>query len=372
MHENRNSSVFLAKPRGGSITVRFLCDGVHTKRVGVCPCTVPYNRLTFSRHNVDPLFATIAFVAGLVFGSFLNVCIYRLPRVPEEGEGLLFLRSLKSLSNPPRSACPKCGHLIRWYDNVPVLSWMLLRGRCRDCRGPISFRYAAVELLTGLLFLACFAKFDFTLETVKFCLFSFLLTGLIFTDAETKLLPDALTLPGLAAGIVFSVFVPVQDLVARFLPGIFPIADANESWQLLSFGDAVLGAAVGACFIYGSGMAYKLARGVEGMGVGDVKLMAMIGAFVGFKLTLFTIFGASILGALFGLSSIPVVWVKRTRRRMQRQGEPRLLASRRAWHSAKNVYRYYAMPFGVFLGTVALVGVFFGNALLNWYWSRYL
>lgn len=320
---------------------------------------------------MDPLFATAAFITGLIFGSFLNVCIYRLPRVPEEGAGSLFLRSLNSLSNPPRSACPACGHMIRWYDNVPVLSWLVLRGRCRDCRNPISFRYAAVEVLTGFLFLACFAKFALTLEALKFAIFAFLLTGLIFTDAETRLLPDALTLPGLALGIIFSLLVPVQDLVARFLPGLFSLTNPAESWRVLSLGDAILGAIAGASFIYGSGMFYKLARGVEGMGFGDVKLMAMIGAFLGFKLTLFTIFGASILGAVFGLSSIPVVWIKRTRRRMKRQGEPRAMASRRAWHSAKNVYRYYAMPFGVFLGMVALIGVFFGNALLDWYWNRY-
>jgi leader peptidase (prepilin peptidase) / N-methyltransferase len=320
---------------------------------------------------VDPLFATAAFGLGLIMGSFLNVCIYRLPRVPEEGNGPLLLRSLKSLSDPPRSACPNCNHLIRWFDNIPVLSWIILRGRCRDCRQSITFRYAAVELLTGLLFLACYAKFGLTLETFKFCVFAFLLTGLIFTDAETKLLPDALTIPGLVAGLVFSIFVPVQDLVARFFPAIFSLPEP-PGWRLLSVGDALLGAIVGASFIYGSGMAYKLARGVEGMGFGDVKLMAMIGAFLGFKLTLFTIFGASIVGALFGLSSIPAVWIKRTRRRMLRHGEARAVASRRAWHSAKNVYRYYAMPFGVFLGTVALLGVFFGNSLLSWYWNHYL
>lgn len=321
---------------------------------------------------MDPLFATIIFVAGLAFGSFLNVCIYRLPRAIDDD--LPFFpalgRSARSLVDPKRSACPGCRNEIAWYDNIPVLSWLALRGRCRRCRMRISPRYAVVELLVALLFLACYAQFGLTLETLKFCVFAFLLVGLIFTDAETKLLPDALTLPGLLIGLGFSFFVPVHDIVARFLPGIVSMQDPAESWRWLSLGDSLLGAIMGASFIYGSGMFYKLARGVEGMGFGDVKLMAMIGAFVGLKLTLFTIFGASILGALFGLSSVPAVWIKRTRRHIQR-GKPAPLARRQAWASARNVYRYYAMPFGVFLGTMALIGVFLGDALFRWYWNRF-
>lgn len=321
---------------------------------------------------MDPLISTITFVAGLVFGSFLNVCIYRLPRAIDDDLPLFtaLRRSARSLVDPKRSACPGCHAEIAFYDNIPVLSWLLLRGRCRRCGMRISPRYAAVELLLALLFLACYAQFGLTLEALKFCVFSFLLVGLIFTDAETKLLPDALTLPGLIVGLAFSVFVPVHDVVARFLPGMTSILDAVGSWRWLSLGDSLLGAIMGASFIYGSGMFYKLARGVEGMGFGDVKLMAMIGAFVGLKLTLFTIFGASILGALFGLSSVPAVWIKRTRRHIRR-GKPASAARRQAWASAKNVYRYYAMPFGVFLGTMALIGVFLGDALFRWYWNRY-
>jgi leader peptidase (prepilin peptidase) / N-methyltransferase len=305
---------------------------------------------------LELFFAITIGAFGLAFGSFLNVCIYRLPRD----------RSVVS----PGSACPVCTHGIRWYDNVPVLSWLILRGRCRDCKTPISPRYAVVELLTAALFLLCYFRFGLALETLKYCIFSFLLLGLIFTDAETKLLPDALTLPGLAAGLLFSVFVPVDDVIAQFFPGLWQLGE--NGWRLRSLSDAVLGAIVGASFIYGSGFAYKLARGVEGMGFGDVKLMAMVGAFLGLKLTIFTIFTASVLGALFGLSSIPAVWIKRTRRRMIRGHEPRAIASRRAWNSAKNVYRYYAMPFGVFLGTMALVSVFFGKDIFRWYLSRFL
>ncbi len=306
---------------------------------------------------MDPLFATVIFLLGLAFGSFLNVCIYRLPR------DLSIVR--------PRSACPRCGTPIRARDNIPVFSWLLLRGRCRRCRAAISPRYLVVELITALLFLGCYARFDLTLLTAKFCVLVALLIALIFTDAETKLLPDSLTLPGLAAGVLFSVFVPVNDLAARLAPGLVPIAARPEAWRVLSLADSLLGALLGASFIYGAGMIYKLTRHIEGMGFGDVKLMAMIGAFLGIKLTAFTIFGASVLGSAFGLGTVLYVWIKRTRRRMARNRESAAVARKRAWQSARVVYRHYEMPFGVFLGSMAIVAFFFGSNILGWYWSLY-
>jgi len=141
------------------------------------------------------------------------------------------------------------------------------------------------------------------------------------------------------------------------------------SAHLLSFTDSLLGAAVGAAFIYGAGAIYLRARGVEGMGFGDVKLMAMIGAFLGVKLTIFTIFTASIAGSLFGLSTVLVVWVKRTRRRMARMHEPARQARRRAWESALIALRHHQMPFGVFLGSMAMVAFFSGDWFLAWYWG---
>ena len=186
-------------------------------------------------------------------------------------------------------------------------------------------------------------------------------------------LPDALTLPGLALGLGFSLLVPVDDLVATFAPGMVRLpANPAVSWRLLSFGDALLGAIVGASFIYGAGMIYFLARKVEGMGFGDVKLMALVGAFLGVRLTVLTIFGASLLGSLFGAGTILAVWMKRTRRRMARNRESAAAARRRAWHSALMVYRYYEMPFGVFLGGMAILVLFFGSSLLRWYWGLYL
>ena len=302
---------------------------------------------------MDPVFAAAIFVFGLAFGSFLNVCIYRLPR------GMSVVA--------PRSACPKCHHGIALYDNMPVLSWMILRGRCRHCKAPISPRYWMIELLTGALFLACYWYFGLTLSTLKYCAFGFLLLGLIFTDAETKLLPDKMTLPGLALGLAFSLVVPVNDLVSQFLPGMVNLPFSDDlSARLVSLLDALLGAAVGAAFIYGAGAIYLRWRGTEGMGFGDVKLMAMVGAFLGIKLTVLTIFTASIAGSVFGLMTVLIVWVKRTHRFARRLADA-AAARRRAWQSAQIVYRNYQMPFGVFLGSMALVALFFGERFIRWY-----
>ncbi len=223
-----------------------------------------------------------------------------------------------------------------------------------------------IELLTGVLFLACYWYFGLTISTLKYCTFAFLLLGLIFTDAETKLLPDKLTLPGLALGLVFSLIVPVNDLASQFLPGMVSLPFSDDvAMRLLSLLDALLGAAVGASFIYGVGAIYLRWRGTEGMGFGDVKLMAMVGAFLGMKLTVFTIFTASVAGSMFGLTTVFVVWLKRTHRFAKRLASAQ--ARQRGWQSAQMVLRFYQMPFGVFLGSMALVAFFFGNQFLRWY-----
>jgi leader peptidase (prepilin peptidase) / N-methyltransferase len=302
---------------------------------------------------VDPIFASAIFLLGLAFGSFLNVCIYRLP---------LGLSVVK-----PRSLCPRCQRPIAFFDNIPLLSWLILGGRCRQCKRAISVRYLFIELLTGGVFLACYWHFGLTLATLKYCVFGFLLLGLIFTDAETKLLPDKLTLPGLVLGLLFSLFVPVNDLASQFLPGAVNLPFGSDLVaRLISALDALLGAAVGAGFIYGAGAIYLRWRGIEGMGLGDVKLMAMVGAFVGIKLTVFTIFTASLVGSLFGVGTVVLVWVKRTHRFMRSQANAQA-ARRRGWQSAQMVYRFYQMPFGVFLGSMALLAFFFGNKFLHWY-----
>lgn len=308
--------------------------------------------------DLQPILGVAFFAFGLAFGSFLNVVVHRLPRE------LSVVR--------PRSSCPGCRTPIAWYDNIPLLSWMVLRGRCRGCRAGISLRYPLVELLTGLLFLVSFLVFGASPAAVKYCVFGFLLLGLIFIDAEHQLLPDALTLTGLVLGLAFSLMVPIDDLASRiFSDASLPVA-SDLSWRILSFGDALLGASVGAGFIYGVGFLYLRARGIEGMGFGDVKLMAMVGAFIGTKLTLFTIFAGSLLGSVFGITLILGVWVKRTRRRIHTLKEPASAARRRAWRSATALYRRFPIPFGVFLGAAALVAVYFGPALLNWYMEHYL
>ena len=305
---------------------------------------------------MDPLIAFAIFALGLAFGSFLNVCIYRLPL----GKSVV----------APRSACPHCEKMIPLYDNVPVLSWLILRGKCRNCKQPISPRYLAVELITGLLFLVCYAHFGLELATLKCIVLGYLLLGLIFTDAETKLLPDALTLPGLALGIVFSALVPVNDLASQIMPGLVRLPVSGDvSWRVWSLLDSVVGAAIGASFLYGAAAIYLRARGVEGMGFGDVKLMAMIGAFLGTKLTMLTIFAGSLAGSLFGVSTVLAVWINRTRRIVAR-GTSSPEARRRAWHSARMALRYYEMPFGVFLGSMALLAFWFGNQVMRWYWER--
>lgn len=293
------------------------------------------------------------FLFGLIFGSFLNVCIYRMPR------------DLSVVQ--PRSACPACQTPIAAYDNIPVLSWLVLRGRCRACKTPISFRYAAVELLTGILFaVAWLESMDSISLAVKGCAFSFLLIGLIFTDAETKLLPDLLTWPGLAAGLLFSLLVkldgPADVLFARW---------GSLDWRWTSFANSLMGAIFGAGFILGVALLYEAARNVEGMGMGDVKLMGMIGAFIGVKLTLLVLLLGSLIGSLFGGALMLTVWRRRLARRRARGAEPPAQARARAWQSARLLFRNFEIPFGVFLGTAALFASFWGSALIRWYLGIY-
>lgn len=315
------------------------------------------------------------FLFGVTFGSFLNVCIFRLPR------------ELSVVS--PRSMCPNCGVAIAFYDNIPVLSWLILRGKCRNCKAPISPRYAIVELLTGILFVLAYvvprtewfeASYRRVLlnsyETVavpyepnalafQLSVLAFLLIGLIFTDAETKLLPDLLTKPGIAAGLAFSLIVPVEGPAWFFLRGM-------ENWRILSLANSIAGAALGSAFILGVALAYEAVRKVEGMGRGDVKLMALIGAFLGVKLTLLVLLLGSLVGSCFGLLLIAAVWRKRlARRRRRHPAEPGSTSSQRAWESARLIYRNFEIPFGVFLGTGALVAAFWGGSLIHWYLGFY-
>ena len=283
-----------------------------------------------------------------MFGSFLNVCIYRMPR------GM-------SVAHPRRSFCPACQGPVAAYDNLPVLSWIMLRGRCRLCKTRISPRYAIVELLTAIFFTLSYETADSPAATLRFCVFSFLLIGLIFTDAETKLLPDLLTKPGLAAGLAFSLFAPVEG------PAQALLGWGNAPWRVLSLLNSLAGAALGAGFILGVALLYQAVRKVEGMGMGDVKLMGMIGAFLGIKMTLLVLLTGSVIGSVFGISLILMVWRKRWRRLKNRRLGPVEGAATRAWNSARLIYRNFEIPFGVFLGLAAVFVAFWGTPVVRWY-----
>jgi leader peptidase (prepilin peptidase)/N-methyltransferase len=279
-----------------------------------------------------------------VFGSFLNVCIYRLPR------------EISVVS--PRSFCPACSASIAAYDNIPVLSWIILRGKCRNCQARISPRYALVELLTGVFFVFSYLAAGSPAGALKLSALSFLLIGLIFTDAETKLLPDLQTKPGIALGLIFSLLVPLRDFSVPVI----------TNWRLLSLVNSLAGALLGSAFILGIALLYEAVRGVEGMGRGDVKLMALIGAFLGARQIVVVLTLGAVSGSIFGLLLILFVWRKRlARRRKRNPSEPASRALRSAWQSAILIYRNFEIPFGVFLGAAGLFAAFWGESLLNWY-----
>ena len=282
----------------------------------------------------------ILFIAGLAFGSFLNVCISRIP-------------SDESVVAPP-SRCPSCRTPIRWRDNIPVISWLLLRRRCRQCGTRISARYPAVELLTAALFIACYASFGWTLLTLKYCVFAFLLVGLIFMDAETGLLPREFTYPGIFLGLLFSCFAPTDYSGTAFLIHVYG-KHVPKAVPWLALLDSALGCMVGAGFFYLAWALYYLVRKRHGVGFGDIALMAMSGAFLGLKLTLLVIFFSPILGALYA------GFLLVTERLAGRFGA----ATRKA---AAAPFLSREIPFGVFLGVSSLAVVFVGESV----WKSYL
>ncbi len=297
------------------------------------------------------------FCFGLIFGSFLNVCIYRLPR------------GLSVVS--PRSACPECHTPIAGFDNIPVLSWLILRGRCRHCHAPITPRYAVVELICGLLFLLSFLRGGgASPEAAKGCVLSFLLVGLTFTDAETHLLPDAMTLPGIGMALIFSFFSLVPGPAYRIFPLHFhsspTLRQLDFQLGVRSSGNALLGAVIGSGILYAIGWIYLKLRKVEGMGLGDVKLMAMVGAFLGPVMTLGVLCLASLIGGAYGVLILVVVFWKRfARYRIHLQAQ----AAPRAWQAAQIAMRGLEIPFGVFLCIVSIVTWFHGAQIMRAYLS---
>ena len=241
--------------------------------------------------------AVLVGVLGMLIGSFLNVVIHRLPRMMErqwaaecrqygQDVGLLSTAALPEADNEPlslskpRSRCPSCGHAIRWYENIPVLSYLALRGRCAGCGTRISPRYPLVELATGALFYACALRWGWSLTTAAWCGFSAALVTLACIDWDTTLLPDDITLPLLWAGLLAAVL----------------------RWIEVQLVDAVIGAAAGYLSLWSVYWGFKLATGKEGMGYGDFKLFAALGAWFGWQALVPIILLASVIGAIVGIA----------------------------------------------------------------------
>jgi leader peptidase (prepilin peptidase)/N-methyltransferase len=286
------------------------------------PARIVHARPVWHSRWVIPLGA---FLFGLIVGSFLNVCILRIP-------------ADKSIVLPA-SSCTKCGKAIAPYDNIPVLSWIFLGGKCRNCKTKISAMYPAVELLTGLLFLVCYFAFGPTVDALKWAVFAALLVVLTITDLRERILPDEVNFFGLGAGLLFSFFTKSLDGTALWMANKW--FDFPPPQVALSFADAALGALAGSGLLWIVAEGYFRIRGREGMGLGDVKMMAAVGAFLGLKRTLLTVLLGSLLGSVIGILLIAI--------------------------SKKG--RDYELPFGTFLGAGALLVVFFGTPALHWYES---
>ena len=271
------------------------------------------------------LIGVFAALFGLVIGSFLNVCIVRIP----EGKSIVM----------PASACPKCGAAIKPWDNIPVVSWLLLGGKCRGCKEPISWMYPLVELLTGGLFLGCYVAFGLTTEALKWAIFSALLVVLVFTDMRERILPDVVNYSGFAAALLLSLVTKPSDGIALWIAN--RVFEFPPPAAVISLADALLGAAFGSGLLWLVAELYFRLRKREGMGLGDVKMMLMAGAFLGLKRTLLTILAGSVLGSVLGV----------------------------AFMVAKRKDSDYELPFGTFLGMAAVLVMFFGAPLVNWYLS---
>ncbi len=267
--------------------------------------------------------ALLAAGFGLLIGSFLNVCIYRWPR------DLSVVR--------PRSRCPGCETPIAWYDNIPVFSFVALGGKCRKCRTPISLRYPLVEVMTAAFFGWFAYRLGMTPEAARWCVFCAILITLGFADAETRILPDEFTLGGIAAGLAFAVMTAVPDFSAHELAAVFGLTLPE---RLLSLGEALLGAVIPAGSLWLGGYFFEKFRHKEGLGLGDVKMTAMMGAFLGLRGGLATLAIGSTLGSVIGLAYIAI---------------------------AKKDAGSYELPLGAFLAAGGLLFALFGQPLMSWY-----
>ena len=282
-------------------------------------------------HSLSWLYFSLVFLFSLMIGSFLNVVIHRLPIMLErewQAEYLSYFNPETQLQQEerynlmvPRSACPHCGHAITAMENIPLLSWLWLKGRCRECQAPISARYPLVELLTALLSLVVAATFPPGWGLLAALLLTWVLVALTFIDLDKMLLPDQLTLPLLWGGLLF-------NLAGGFVP----------------LADAVIGAIAGYLVLWSLYWAFKLLTGKEGMGYGDFKLLAALGAWLGWQALPIVLLLSSLVGAIIGISLILL--------RNHHQGKP--------------------IPFGPYLAIAGWIALLWGDTITRWYLTTFL
>ncbi|WP_421169788.1 prepilin peptidase [Aeromonas dhakensis] len=282
-------------------------------------------------HSLPWLYFSLVFLFSLMIGSFLNVVIHRLPIMLErewQAEYLSYFNPETQLQQEerynlmvPRSACPHCGHAITAMENIPLLSWLWLKGRCRECQAPISARYPLVELLTALLSLVVAATFPPGWALLAALLLTWVLVALTFIDLDKMLLPDQLTLPLLWGGLLF-------NLAGGFVP----------------LADAVIGAMAGYLVLWSLYWAFKLLTGKEGMGYGDFKLLAALGAWLGWQALPIVLLLSSLVGAIIGISLILL--------RNHHQGKP--------------------IPFGPYLAIAGWIALLWGDTITHWYLTTFL
>ncbi|MFI5323751.1 MAG: prepilin peptidase [Thermodesulfobacteriota bacterium] len=265
----------------------------------------------------EVLLYLFSFILGSVIGSFLNVCIYRLPRE----ESIVF----------PHSRCTSCGCGIRFYHNIPILGFVMLKGRCADCGQRISFRYPLVELISGIALLGAYWKFGLSPESLFYSVLIFSLIVITFIDLEHMIIPNVITIPGTIIGLIFNALITDWGK-SRELLGTFSFSLENFFGVLneVPFLDSVFGLIVGGGFLFLIAFLYIVIRKTEGMGMGDVKLLAMIGAFLGWRGVVFVMLVSSLVGTLTGLSVI-----------LYKKGNLK-----------------YALPFGPFLSLAAVIYIF--------------
>lgn len=290
-----------------------------------------------SFENVTGLPEAVAYVFvfafGAAVGSFLNVVIHRVPL----GESIVL----------PNSACPKCGTPIKPYDNIPLLSWMILRGKCRECSAPIAARYPAVEMLTAVMFLVVYAVVGANAFLPVCLIFVAAMIALIFIDAGHMILPNVITYPLLAFAVVVRIAFPMVFSAEYFSDMQFaPLSQmAGYPLWIISLAGATIGALAGGGSLWAVGEAWKRLRGVEAMGLGDVKMMLGVGALLGWRLAVLSIFIAAFTGSVAGVALI----VRERGKDLQAQ-----------------------IPFGIFLGIGSIAALLAGERLISWYITTFV